>query len=475
MFASYRTERKTFLLHIRRCMSLTFATLLAISCLLTFGCKKGTNRYPSIPTDETFSDTETVASSTVLINQTIELTIASPLSYETCQYIAKLYYAKTNGLLGEGVTGDTVDLEYLDGIDLPFVLNVYGTGDTGCNASTLSKWKESGDIPDIFLADEFDLVVSSGYAMPITEYLSEQTLLSADRTYTDMVSSFFMNQEQYGIPYQTSAAVLYCDMEVLNLAGVPAVSYQQSRQSLEGILEKVALLNEEEAVALPFYQVSSMVPYLPCSLYASEYLSASDENTRNQREYTDSVRYIQNLMNLGYCYESLSDEEIELLFGGMSPILSRKVGVWCGTTDELPRYDNYMPNTLNLMQYPSSDEDQYSSPLLISYPFCISSSCEHPREACDLASFFALDEDAILLTSRLQSREGFLPSLSSPSVWKSVTGRQKYGMYLIQYYDLMNQAVYIPAVSASQTFQQDLNYISDEVLPLLVEELEEQT
>ena len=451
---------------------LTFS--LIVSCLFSVGCHKSTNSYPSIPVSESSSEVETQASSSLISKESYEITIASPLSYETCQYIAKLYVAKSQGLLGEGVTGDTVDLGYLDSIDLPFILNVYGTGDTGCNISTLNQWESEGELPDIFLTEEFDQVVSSGYALPITYYLADNKLLSADCTYTNMISSFFVNEEQYGIPYQTAAAVLYCDMEVLNRAGVSAVSFQQSKRSIEELLLNVAMLNDKEKVVLPFYMAESMLPYLPCSVYSIPYVSASSDNDRNTKAYVDALDYIRSLVRSGLCYESYTKEELDVLFDGMSPLLSRKVGVWAGTTDELPRYDNYMPNTLNLMQYPTSEEDTYSPPLLISYPLCISSYCEHPNEACDLAVFFAMDEDALLLTSRLQNREGYLPSVSSTSVWKSVTGRQKYGMYLIQYMELMEKAIYIPSVSNSLNFQKDLTYINEMVQPILVREREEE-
>ncbi len=458
----------------RRFGSYFLSFVLIVSCLFSVGCHKSTNSYPSVLVSEISSDVETQVSSSLISSESYEISIASPLSYETCMYIAKLYVAKSQGLLGEGVTGDTVDLGYLDSIDLPFILKVYGTGDTGCNITTLNQWESEGELPDIFLTEEFDQVVSCGYASPITFYLADNTLLSADRTYANMISSFFVNQEQYGIPYQTAAAILYCDMEVLNRAGVSAVSFQQSKRSIEELLLKVSMLNEKEKVVLPFYMAESMLPYLPCSVYSSPYLSAASDLDRKSRAYTDALEYTRSLVRNGLCYESYSKEELDILFDGMSPLLSRKVGVWAGTTDELPRYDNYMPNTLNLMQYPSSEEDTYSAPLLISYPLCISSHCERPKEACDLAVFFAMDEDALLLTSRLQNREGYLPSISATSVWKSVTGRQKYGMYLIQYMELMEEAIYIPSVSNSLEFQNDLAYINDKVQPILVREREEE-
>lgn len=443
----------------------TVSILLVLSILLSLSlssCKKTNNDFPEIPTTETTDMPSSETSETSVESSSIELTIASPFSYETCQYLAKLYYAKTNGLLGDGVTGASVDLDYLSGIDLPFVLNVYTTSDNGCNVDTLSQWKGS-DMPDIFLTDSFDLAVEQGYAMPVTEYLADIPLFSSDRVYPELISEFYVKNAQYGIPYQTSAAVLFCDMEVLREASIPSVSFKQSKSSLLTLLSEVDKLNEEGRTVLPFYLASGLVPYLPCSIYSREYLSGSDSEERNDANFRDSLSYVESIITSGYSYESLSEEELETLFSGISPLLSRKVGIWVGTTDEIPVYDNYMPNTLNMMQLPGIKEDEYSSPLLIAYPFCISSACKNPKEACELASFIALDEDALLLVSRLSERTGYLPVVKSPTVWQSVVNNQKYGNYLMQYQELMDQAILIPEVSKSDVFRKDMEYITETI------------
>ena len=100
-------------------MRLLLSFVILLSCVGTCACKKANNEFPTIPTAPTTESTETSESENTTVISTMELTIASPLSYDTCQYLAKLYIAKSQGLLGDGVTGDTVDLSYLDSIDLP--------------------------------------------------------------------------------------------------------------------------------------------------------------------------------------------------------------------------------------------------------------------------------------------------------------------------------------------------------------------
>ncbi|MBO4649792.1 MAG: extracellular solute-binding protein [Clostridiales bacterium] len=458
MVSSDSKRNSARLFGAKRTLSLCVVLSILLSLSLS-ACKKTSNKFPTIPTSETSETFESETSETSAQPSSLELTIASPLSYETCQYLARLYYAKSNGLLGDGVTGATVDLDYLSSIDLPFVLDVYTTSENGCNISTLSQWKGS-DMPDIFLTDSFDQAVSKGYALPINEYLAEIPLFSSDRIYPELISEFHVENSQYGIPYQMSAAVLFCDMEVLRQANIPSVSFRQSKSSLLELISEIAKLNEEEKTVLPFYLAANMVPYLPSSIYSREYLSASNGEERIDPNFRDSVAYVESIINSGYSYESLKEGESEALFEGISPMLSRKVGIWVGTTDEIPVYDNYMPNTLNMMQLPGIKDDEYSAPLIIAYPFCVSSTCKNPKEACELASFIALDEDALLLISRLSERTGYLPVVKTPSVWQSTVKNQKYGNYLMQYQELMDQAILIPEVSESETFINDVDYIS---------------
>ena len=224
--------------------------------------------------------------------------------------------------------------------------------------------------------------------------------------------------------------------------------------------EEIAQLSSPEYGGSDAYSKDKVVDVIEVN--GVKYYGFADEDSASSANdaFTDSVSYITSLIQQEYAYESLNEEQEKELFDGLSPLLSRKVGVWVGSTDELLRYDNYMPYTLSMMQLPGYNEDEYTPPLLISYPLCISESCENPDEVSAFASFIALDEDALLLTSRLQPREGFLPSVSQPAVWKSVTDRQKYGIYLSLYRDMMYQAIYIPAVSESENFASDMKYVT---------------
>ncbi|MBR2750236.1 MAG: extracellular solute-binding protein [Lachnospiraceae bacterium] len=451
------------------------AILLTLSfSLALFGCRKVNSSFPSVEVTST-ETTETTTVTTETKHFTHTISIASPLSYETCVYIAKLYALKNSGQLAEGVSGENITLDYLDSIDLPFALNVYSTAETGCNADTLRQWQESGSLPDIFLTDSFDEVVQAGYAIPVTRYLSDETLLTPGNIYPKMLEQLYLNNEYYGIPYQASAYLMYADMEVLNRAGIQEISFKQDLNSFGAILDTLSGLNAEAMEILPFYLAQGLIPYLPISLYGDTYRSVRDGKTLSSKSWKDSLEYLKTVVASGKAYESLDTETVSTFFQGMSPLLSRKVGIWAGSSDEVSRYDNYMPNTLVMMQIPSTDKENYSPAMLSVYPLCISSSCDQPAETVKFASFMALDEDALLLASRLDLKEGFLPVVSSSTVWKNMVSTQKYGSFLSPFQSLMQDAVYIPAVTEKQEYEADLQYIATHLDSLIVEKITEET
>ena len=79
------------------------------------------------------------------------------------------------------------------------------------------------------------------------------------------------------------------------------------------------------------------------------------------------------------------------------------------------------------------------------------------------------------VTSRLQPRQGYLPSVSSPSVWKSYVSGQKYGDYLEQYQPLMTKAIMIPAVSRSAAYAKDIEYITEHIEKLNLKKPDQDT
>ncbi|HOO62266.1 MAG TPA: hypothetical protein PKV44_07600, partial [Bacillota bacterium] len=119
--------------HATRDFLLRFLSVIIVSSMLfSFSaCRQKKLEFPTIPSSSTETQiTVPDSSDSNAYTTPPTITIATPLSLETCQYLAKLSVAKAEGMLGEGITGTNVSLELLDAIDLPFVIEVYQTSMT---------------------------------------------------------------------------------------------------------------------------------------------------------------------------------------------------------------------------------------------------------------------------------------------------------------------------------------------------------
>lgn len=448
--------------HATRDFLLRFLSVIIVSSMLfSFSaCRQKKLEFPTIPSSSTETQiTVPDSSDSNAYTTPPTITIATPLSLETCQYLAKLSVAKAEGMLGEGITGTNVSLELLDAIDLPFVIEVYQTSMTGASASAIESWNSSSSMPDIFVTDTYDSAITEGYCEPLNNWLADNSLLSANNIYPSMVSQLYYDDSLMGIPYTSSVDLLYINLEVLSAAGINSVDFIQDMSSLSQLLatmqEGFATLDSDY---LPYYRASELLSLLPASTQGADYISMLDHEALSENQsFIDSLLYLRSWYNNEYCFESLSEEEKEELFATSDPRLSRKVGIWVDHSSEMLRYDNNMPNTLSFAQLPSATSGELSTPVLTVYPICVSSQSESKAIASDFAAFMALDEDALLLRARLENEEGFLPVVSFPSVWIASMAAQKYGTYLSQYESVMNQAVYSPHVISEDTYNEEMD------------------
>ena len=90
-----------------------------------------------------------------------------------------------------------------------------------------------------------------------------------------------------------------------------------------------------------------------------------------------------------------------------------------------------------------------------------------PQLAADFASFLALDEDAILLSQRLENTEGFLPVISSSTVWNAYFSESEFGSELAQFRDNMDQATYSPQTNHEDLYNDMIQIVSDHSADIL--------
>lgn len=432
------------------------ALFVCVSVLSSCGSSSG-NQFPKV-TQPIIISSETTAESTptpttiagISSDGATILTLAAPISNTTAQYLVKLYTAKESGNWSAEDSGSTVSLDKLDAVKPLFSVQILQTPSTGAAADTIQRWKDNGVSPDIIYTSALSTLAGSEDILPLSEYTASNPLFQPTNLYTPMLYSCRISNEIYGIPYSASAQILYVNMNVLNQAGVNTVPFDLDLHTLTTMSEDVKKLSGKdtplEKQAFAFYYASELIPFLP-----SSYSPKSDWFMYNgsgfdfsSAAFSDSINFLRNYVKAGYSVESLTEEDQHTAFSSLDPRLSSRVAMWVGSSSDVSHWTMNQAYTLSIAQIPAVDSDRKSRLALTVYPLCVSSSTDNPKLACDFASFISLDEDAILLSSRLERLDGLLPVVSSNIVWESVCLQQTFGEELLLLHDKVPDAYYVP-------------------------------
>jgi ABC-type glycerol-3-phosphate transport system substrate-binding protein len=455
--------------------------IVVIFIILSFtvSCANEKSIFPTVPDVTGKNGAETQVSSTIPsieIDTPDVIRIAAPLSHDTILYLSQLYTAKKQNLLGVGITGQTVSLDYLETVQTDFSVELLTTSETGANISSYITWNTSGTMPDIIMTDSMSELIEMGALLPLDEFLAGNPLLSPSIVYSDMVSRCSVSDTQYGVPYAASVSVLFVNHEVFDSAGV-TLPYEADLSALLEASEAIYSLNDPEndtaSYVVPLMSGSALIPYLPASFDNTVgYLAERDGDIDVSSDgFLETIQYLREF-DAAYFAEGMSDEDRISFFGTLDPILSKRVGMWVGRSEEVSRWSNYMPYTLGMIQIPSEKPGLLSPPALTVFPLCISSKSEHPAEALDFAVFIALDPDAILLRRRLEKHEGFIPVVKSPEVWDRTFSDSVYcgSMYKIK--DVMSSAYFTPYGTDSDFFEQTRSFMERYASELLDPEVD---
>jgi len=414
----------------------------------------GTAPLPSVTPGETSSDT------------TI-LKIAAPISYSTAQYLAKLYTAKKSGNWSEQESGSTVALDQLDAIDPAFSVEIIQTPSTGATQDTFDQWKKNGFVPDIIYTDAMASLADSKDILPLSHYAASNALFLPTNLYTSMLSSCSIDDEIYGIPYSSSAEILYMNMSVLSAAGVNAVPFDLDLDTMNTMSEAVKNMSVEgtplEQQSFALYKASDLVPFLPSSYSdtAGWFMFNGSAFDFQASAFSDAVNYLRSYVKAGYSVESLTAQDQGTAFSSLDPRLSARVAMWVGSSAEVARWSINHSSTLSISQIPAEASGKVSRLALTVYPLCVASETKSPQLACDFASFMALDEDAILLSTRLEKLDGLLPVVSSTTVWEAVCLQQTFGEELLLLQAKVPDAYYNPLTNHKPEYDLSVQIMTD--------------
>lgn len=399
-------------------LSLTLSLGLLLSVVSS--CSNNDSSFPefSYPSDNTSTETSsTNADSRNNSEGIVELTVALPYSESTVNYLARLYYAKQNNLLGVDDTGSNVSLDFLDSLDLPFVVNSILTTSNGANNDSLLLWQESDEIPDIFMTSDLSSAVDEGLVLSLNDYLYDDDYITSGCAFSDMLNATSTDGSLYGLPYYFSTPVIVCSRDYLPDSGELDFrnSYDDFHEYLSDIDGKYNT-DENHNSVIPFYSASSLTPYLSSAFsdgIMNSFMLTEDYSDKDVTGVLNSV--VSNISDL---YSSgLSSDTDE---NGADPRYSRTAASWLCSSSDLDMWSEYYDNNLYICQIPGCDD---TSPVTYAniYPVCVSESSDDADFAASFAAFICYDKDARLLTSRLELISGYLPCINSGDVWNYYT------------------------------------------------------
>ena len=441
-----------------RTLAFFIASVLSVSVLS--GCMSSSeNAFPKVTqpviTDSSVSGTS--AAPTVTPGETVSgstvLKVAAPISNTTAQYLAKLYAAKKSGNWNEQESGSTVSLEWLNAIKPSFSVDIIQTPSTGATKDTIKQWEENGFAPDIIYTDALADLSESGDILPLTSYAASNPLFLPTRLYVPMLDACSIRNELYGIPYSSAAEILYVNMNVLSAAGVDSVPFDLDLDTLKTMSEAVRNISPAdtplEQQTFAFYKAGDLIPFLPSSFSntAGWFMFNGLDFDFTSNEFSSAINYLRSYVKAGYSVDSLTAEDQRTAFTSLDPRLSARVAMWSGSSAEVTRWSVNQAFKLSIAQIPAETADKESRLALTVYPLCISAKSKSPQLACDFASFIALDEDAILLSTRLETLDGLLPVVSSAAVWEAVCLSQTFGGELLLLQDKVPDAYYNPVTN----------------------------
>lgn len=403
-------------------------------------CRQTGEEFPDVSYPESTSPEATSEPSAAPDDngdEVVQIIVASPYNDSTIQYLAKLYYCKQNGLMGDN-TGSTVALDYLDGIDTDFVITSLLTSNEGASVDNINVWDSAGIAPDVFLTGQLTSMINNSVVEPLNGYDSASSSVGAGKVFLTAASHDVVNGTLYGIPYYSTVMLL-----AGNSDHIPSSGKLPFKNTTVRFREYLELIKDEFDV-VPLSSGYDMVPYINSSFAGDSALSFM-VNEEYRKDSDSALNIISN--TLKYVNE-LYDAELTANYDsdGANPVFSRHSGLWTVSSSEIESWSDYYPGELYLVAFPLNDENSSVVPMTTLYSLCVNIHSSHKDFASDFASFMALDSDARMLTERLEPKTGFLPSVKSSDVWNMIISDELFGQAAQFYYQSLDNAVYCPNI-----------------------------
>lgn len=429
-------------------ISLILAAMFTASMFFT-ACKKDDDDFPDMeyPEETTAESTDDQSVPQNQESDIISITVASPYSSETIEYLAKLYYCKENDLFGEN-TGDTVSLSFLDGISPDFIVNSIVTSGEGLSLDNIIEMNNNGGVIDLFLTGHVDDSIQRDKIVPLNEYLSSNSLIASGKVYMSEMDKDTHNGLLYGIPFYSSVQLMIGNSDFIPDSGKIPFRYNTAKL-IEYLTEIKNGYN-----CTPLYSGYDLMPYICSSFSDVDRCSfmLMDEYRVDPEGTMEVIGSELSFVNSLYGSRLSGD----LTVSGSNPVFSRDAGMWVSSSSEISSWEAYYPSGIYFVGLPVADNARMI-PIVNLYSLCVNKASPNQKFASEFAAFMALDTDARTLLERLEPMTGFLPSVKNQEVWNHVLADELFGQVANNYYQNMEDAVYCPDVSDS-TYSSVIGY-----------------
>ena len=419
----------------------TIAVLLTLSMSVSTlsSCKKGDGDFPELdyPVNETTAVTETsVPEETVELT---ELSIASPYSATTVDLLARLYYAKQNGLITDDQSGADISIDFLQNIDMPWVIDARLTSGDGAGISGLMQWDAEDSMPDLVLVEDVSGAVDTGLIVPYDAYLSSNDLINGNSIYPEALLYSVQDGQTYGLPFYETVMLLVGNREYIPDSGI--LPFRSDVREFEDYLEAIDdQYGDEDLVILAGgYE---LLPFLSSSFNGdnrTSYMFLDDLELTSNLE--SSVDYIEDLYDMGLTRDTDST--------GADPRIARNACIWVSSSGNIDMWNEYYPDSLYYSMIPSASGESTGIPYATVYSLCLTQSCTDKGFASDFAAFMCLDIDAQMLLYRLEPQRGYLPCLNSSALWDIVCDDTVFGTEAMLFEQMLPRAVYCPGTGTA--------------------------
>ena len=421
------------LIRSRKALSLLMTVVMSMATCVS--CKKTDDEFPELSyPDQSSAVSEVTADEDELSEPINELLVAVPYSSETVELLAKLYYAKQNDLIEDSANGRDISLDYLDSIEIPWVIRTRQTSGDGAGLASILQWQEDGDMPDLMLVEDIGSVKDSGLICPYDDYLSMESQIDGNLIYPDALIECMFDDGTYGLPHYQSVMLLVGNSEY-----IPESGRLPFRSDTDGFLDylrdiRAEGLDEEMVVFAGAYE---LLPYLTSAFDSdtpTSYMFSEDQDLSG--ELDSAVDYVGTIYDEGL--SAFSDQS------GADPRISRSACMWLSSSGSIDMWSVYYPDSLYFAMLPSDDAESSGIPYSTVYSMCMSSSCTNKEFASGFAEFMCFDTDALMLLNRVEPQRGYLPCVTSSAVWDIVCEDEIFGTEAMLFEQILGRSIYCP-------------------------------